>query len=65
MTWRSALIDPFRIVADAVEARRLGAEIVVVSLHWGVEGMTEPSEWQRRVAEGITASDAIDLIVGH
>ena len=63
--WRSALIDPFRIVDDAVEARRLGAEIVVVSLHWGVEGAAEPSEWQRRIAEGITASSAIDLIVGH
>jgi poly-gamma-glutamate synthesis protein (capsule biosynthesis protein) len=63
--WRSALIDPFRIVEDAIEARGLGAEIVIVSLHWGVEGMTEPSEWQRRVADGITASAEIDLIVGH
>lgn len=63
--WRSALIDPFRIVDDAFQARRLGAEIVIVSLHWGVEGATEPSEWQRRIAEGITASGAIDLIVGH
>jgi poly-gamma-glutamate synthesis protein (capsule biosynthesis protein) len=63
--WRSALIDPFRIVDDAFEARRLGAEFVIVSLHWGVEGATEPSEWQRRIAEGITASGAIDLIVGH
>ena len=63
--WRSALIDPFRIVDDAFQARRLGAEIVIVSLHWGVEGATAPSKWQRRIAEGITASGAIDLIVGH
>jgi poly-gamma-glutamate synthesis protein (capsule biosynthesis protein) len=63
--WRSTLIDPFRIVDDAIAARRLGAQVVVVSLHWGVEGSPVPSEWQRRIAEGITASGAIDLIVGH
>ena len=63
--WRSALIDPLRIVADAIEARRLGAEIVIVSLHWGVEGRTAPSDAQRLIAEGLTASGAIDLIVGH
>ena len=45
--WRSALIDPLRIVEDAREARRLGAELVIVSLHWGVEKRTAPSEWQR------------------
>jgi poly-gamma-glutamate synthesis protein (capsule biosynthesis protein) len=63
--WRSALIDPLRIVDDAVAARQLGAQIVVVSLHWGVEGSSVPSEWQRRVADALTASGAIDLIVGH
>ena len=63
--WRSALIDPFRIVTDAMAARQLGAEVVIVSLHWGVEGANEPSEWQRQIAEGITASGAIDLVVGH
>ncbi|HWM20564.1 MAG TPA: CapA family protein [Ilumatobacteraceae bacterium] len=63
--WRSALIDPVRIVGDAGEARRLGAEIVIVSLHWGVEGRTAPSDWQRQVAHEVTASGAVDLIVGH
>ena len=59
------MIDPLRIVGDAIEARRLGAEIVIVSLHWGVEGRTAPSDAQRLIAEGLTASGAIDLIVGH
>ncbi len=63
--WRSALIDPFRIVDDAREARRLGAEIVVVSLHWGAEGVHEPTGYQRDVAEWLAASDSVDLIVGH
>ena len=63
--WRSALIDPRRIVAEARQARRLGAEVVVVSLHWGVEGQHAATAEQRAVAEAVTASGAVDLIVGH
>ena len=63
--WRSALIDPERIVADAAQARSLGAEVVIVSLHWGSEGQHEPTEFQRVVAEQITAAGLIDLVVGH
>jgi poly-gamma-glutamate synthesis protein (capsule biosynthesis protein) len=63
--WRSALIDPARIVADARAARELGAEIVVVSLHWGAEGVTEPTRAQRELAAAITADGVVDLIVGH
>lgn len=63
--WRSALIDPERIVADAERARAMGAEIVVVSLHWGAEGVHEPTAWQREIADVITAPGVIDLVVGH
>ena len=63
--WRSALIDPQRIIADAREARSLGAEVVIVSMHWGVEGVTAPTAFQRDVADRITASGDIDLVVGH
>jgi hypothetical protein len=63
--WRSRLIDPVRILADAAEARRLGAELVILSLHWGAEGRTEPTEQQRRLADELTASGLVDLIVGH
>lgn len=63
--WRSALIDPDRIVADARRARELGAAIVIVSLHWGAEGVHAPTEYQREVAALITAPDVIDLVVGH
>ena len=38
---------------------------MIVSLHWGVEKRTAPSEWQRGIAAEVTASGAIDLIVGH
>lgn len=63
--WRSALIDPARIVRDARRARDRGAEVVIVSMHWGVEGIATPTPAQRDVADRITASGAIDLVVGH
>lgn len=61
--WRSALIDPDRIIADARKARDMGAEFVVVSLHWG--SGTAVSDFQRRVSTAITKSGVVDLIVGH
>ncbi len=63
--WRSALIDPARITADATHARQLGAEVVIVSMHWGVEGRRDVTPEQRAVAEQVTASGVVDLIVGH
>lgn len=62
--WRSALIDIPRIIADAREARSLGAQAVVVSLHWGNEDSAVPTEEQRQWANELTASGEIDLIVG-
>lgn len=61
--WRSALIDPDRIIADATNARAMGAEFVVVSMHWGSQ--TAVSDSQRSIAEKVTSSGVVDLIVGH
>ena len=63
--WRSRLIDVGRIIADATSARVLGAEAVIVSLHWGAEKVTAPTVEQRAIAEALTASGQVDLIVGH
>lgn len=63
--WRSALIDPQRITRDAAAARRRGADAVVVSLHWGVEGSSTPSPYQRQIAEEVTAGGQVDLVIGH
>lgn len=63
--WRTNLIDPVRIVRDANSARDLGADVVVASLHWGTEKVTDPNEQQVTVADEITASGAIDLVIGH
>jgi poly-gamma-glutamate synthesis protein (capsule biosynthesis protein) len=63
--WRVNLIDPAQIVADATDARGRGAEVVIVSLRGGVEKESRPSSYQREVADVVTASGAVDLIVGH
>ncbi len=63
--WRTNLIDPSRIVTEATQARAQGAEVVIVSLHWGEEGHSEVTAEQRQVAHELTASGVIDLIVGH
>lgn len=63
--WRTNLIDPERIIRDAQSARVLGAEFVVVSMHWGTEKITAPNDQQLSVADEITRSGAIDLVIGH
>ena len=63
--WRSAIIDPERILRDAKTARKLGAEVVIVSMHWGTERDSRANSMQTNVAERLTASGLIDLIVGH
>ena len=63
--WRSNLIDPERVIADARAVRELGAEAVIVSFHWGAERGVQPTTEQRRVAEAVTSSGSVDIIVGH
>lgn len=67
--WAVNLIDPDRIVADARAARQAGADVVVVSVHWGTEWQDEPDERQLSLSEQLTASQTagrpdIDLILG-
>lgn len=63
--WRSARIDPERILADAKKAREQGANVVIVSMHWGRETRTDLSEFQVTNADAITKSGLIDLVIGH
>jgi poly-gamma-glutamate synthesis protein (capsule biosynthesis protein) len=64
-SWEANRIDTARIVSDARLARRRGADIVVLSLHWGTEHQHAPSASQLALAETLSRSGAIDLIVGH
>jgi poly-gamma-glutamate capsule biosynthesis protein CapA/YwtB (metallophosphatase superfamily) len=63
--WRLNMADPARILADAREARRASAAVVIVSLHWGVEYQHEPSEFQERVAARLTASPNVTAVIGQ
>ncbi len=67
--WAVNLIDPDRIVADARAARKAGADVVVVSLHWGTEWQEEPDSRQLELSERLTGSRTdgrpdIDLVLG-
>jgi len=62
--WAANKIDPKRIRADAARARREGADLVVVSLHWGTEYDSNPNQFQRDVASQILTSKDISLVIG-
>jgi poly-gamma-glutamate synthesis protein (capsule biosynthesis protein) len=64
-TWRSNPIDERRILADAALARRRGADVVVVALHWGDEYDHEPNGQQQALAPRLIQSPDIDLLLGH
>ncbi len=53
------------ILADARRARRRGARIVIVNLHWGNEFVQAVTPSQRALAQRLTRSPAIDAIVGQ
>lgn len=64
--WLVDQIDPAVILADAQAARAAGAELVVVSLHWGNEYRHEVVAEQQAVADALAAAPgAVDLVVGH
>ena len=63
-TWRSALIDTDRILRDVRQAHKLGAQVVMLSMHWGNERETAPSSYQTKIADAITKSGEVDLIIG-
>jgi poly-gamma-glutamate synthesis protein (capsule biosynthesis protein) len=64
--WLVDQIDPAVILADAAAARAAGAEVVVVSLHWGNEYTHGVVASQQTVADALAAvPGAVDLIVGH
>jgi poly-gamma-glutamate capsule biosynthesis protein CapA/YwtB (metallophosphatase superfamily) len=68
-SWLVNLINPARIIKDARAARRAGADVVVVSVHWGTEWQQAPDKLQLSLAKKLTASQRggrrdIDLIIG-
>jgi poly-gamma-glutamate synthesis protein (capsule biosynthesis protein) len=63
--WRSAIINTERILRDAQRARELGSQATIVSMHWGTEKDSNTNSMQTSIADELTASGLVDLIVGH
>ena len=49
----------------AALARRRGAQVVIVNLHWGDEDISKPSPFQASTAEALTRDSDITAIVGQ
>lgn len=67
--WAVNLMEKDKIIADARAARKAGADVVLVSVHWGTEWQTEPDETQLSLGKALTASQTggrpdIDMILG-
>lgn len=52
------------VIDDAATARQLGADIVVVSMHWGTEYVSAPIAEQTTIGAHLAASGQVDLILG-
>ena len=63
--WIANQIDTADILAEAKRARAEGAEIVVVSLHFGTEYQHAANSQQLSVAKKLLSSPDVDLILGH
>ena len=65
LPWLANLIDEQTILADAAAVRQEGAEVVVVSLHWGEQYQSAPNRQQRELGPRLLASPDVDLVIGH
>jgi hypothetical protein len=67
--WSVNIASRGRVLADARRAQRMGAEAVIVNLHWGGEIVPEyqsqPSSGQLDLVKKLTASGLITAIVGQ
>jgi hypothetical protein len=63
--WSVNLASATRILSDARRARRDGAQVVIVNLHWGDEYVAQPSRFQLSLARRLTRSPDITAIVGQ
>lgn len=57
-------IDKERIQTDLAALTESAPDITIVSMHWGIENVTTPSEEQRELAQ-MLADCGVDVILGH
>jgi poly-gamma-glutamate synthesis protein (capsule biosynthesis protein) len=62
--WSVELTDTDKLIEQARQARADGADIVLVSIHEGVEYQTTPTARQREIADALAASGQVDAMIG-
>ncbi|MFI6205590.1 CapA family protein [Streptomyces sp. NPDC051041] len=63
--WAFNGTDASAIKRAEARARDEGAEVVILSIHWGAEYYNEPGVAQLRLAQWLTEETGIDLVLGH
>jgi poly-gamma-glutamate synthesis protein (capsule biosynthesis protein) len=63
--WSVNIARAERILRDARRARRAGARVVIVNLHWGTEYRHAPDAFQLALARRLARSRAITAVVGQ
>lgn len=59
-----AELDVERVIEAAAHARREGADLVVLSVHWGVEYEVQPRRFQHKLAHELVEG-GVDILLGH
>lgn len=63
--WVANLLDLRSVRTAARRARSAGAEVVILSVHWGTEYQHTPNSQQRSLARELLGKSDVDLILGH
>ncbi|MCO1578201.1 CapA family protein [Crossiella sp. SN42] len=63
--WLSNQLSAESVLKAARATKAAGAEVVLASLHWGVEYRHDPTADQKQLAAKLLDDPAIDLIIGH
>lgn len=63
--WQVDMLDAPTMIAKAVKARALGADIVLGVMHAGEEYASEPNAQQQEVAHALVDSGQFTMIYGH
>ena len=57
--------DEEKLISDLKKAEELGADMIAVMIHWGVEYQTKPNAYQQRLADLLIQNGADIILGGH
>jgi poly-gamma-glutamate synthesis protein (capsule biosynthesis protein) len=63
--WSVSMWDADNLLGQARAARRAGADVVLVGVHWGTEYVHAPTAEQVALADRLTRSPFVDLVYGE